>query len=117
MPAFDEADVSAKPAVIRSIPPLDDEQIGRLEDEYRWRLASLRTIDDMVESIVNELEAAQVLERTYVMYSSDSGALWRAAARSPQICIARLAPRAGAPRCGSSPAAAPCSLGNPITTS
>jgi N-acetylglucosamine-6-sulfatase len=44
MPAFDEADVSAKPAFIRSIPPLDDEQIGRLEDEYRWRLASLQAI-------------------------------------------------------------------------
>ena len=58
MPAFDEADVSAEPAFIRSIPPLDDEQIGRLEHEYRRRLTSLQAIDDMVESIVNELETA-----------------------------------------------------------
>ena len=85
---FDEGDLSDKPAFIRSIPPLGDEQIGRLEDEYRRSLASLQAIDDMVESIVNELEAAQVLERTYVIYSSDSGAVLNAAARSPQIYIA-----------------------------
>ncbi|HZA66873.1 MAG TPA: sulfatase, partial [Geminicoccaceae bacterium] len=72
-PAFDEADVSDKPAFIRAIPPLDGEQIARLEDEYRRRLASLQAIDDMVESIVNALEAGGTLERTYVMYSSDNG--------------------------------------------
>jgi arylsulfatase A-like enzyme len=72
-PAFDEADVSDKPAFIRGIPPLDEKRIGRLEDEYRRRLASLQAVDDMVESIVTELEAAQVLENTYVIYSSDNG--------------------------------------------
>jgi arylsulfatase A-like enzyme len=72
-PAFDEADVSDKPAFIRSIPPLDAEQTGRLEDEYRRRLASLQAIDDMVESIVDALEAGNALDRTYVMYSSDNG--------------------------------------------
>jgi len=72
-PAFDEADVSDKPAFIRAIPPLDKEQIARLEVEYRRRLASLQAIDDMVESIVSALEAGGALERTYVMYSSDNG--------------------------------------------
>ncbi|MGH6918952.1 MAG: sulfatase family protein, partial [Geminicoccaceae bacterium] len=72
-PAFDEADVSDKPAFIQGIPPLDREQIGRLEAEYRRRLASLQAVDDMVESIVTELEAAEVLENTYVIYSSDNG--------------------------------------------
>ena len=72
-PAFDEADVSDKPAFIRSIPPLDDEQIGRLEHEYRKRLRSLQAIDDMVEGIVAALEAARVLDATYVIYSSDNG--------------------------------------------
>ena len=72
-PAFNEGDVSDKPAFIRSIPPLDEEQIRRLEDEYRRRLASLQAIDDMVESVLNELEAAQVLASTYVIYSSDNG--------------------------------------------
>jgi arylsulfatase A-like enzyme len=72
-PAFNEADVSDKPAFIRGIPPLDAKQIGRFEDEYRRRLDSLQAVDDMVESIVNALKAAQVLDHTYVMYSSDNG--------------------------------------------
>jgi N-acetylglucosamine-6-sulfatase len=72
-PAFDEADVSDKPAFIASIPPLDQEQIARLEDEYRRRLASLQGIDDMVAQIVAALEAAGELENTYLIYSSDNG--------------------------------------------
>jgi N-acetylglucosamine-6-sulfatase len=72
-PAFDEADVSDKPAFIRAIPPLDEERIARLEDEYRRRLDSLQAIDDMVASIVSALKAGGALERTYVMYSSDNG--------------------------------------------
>jgi arylsulfatase A-like enzyme len=72
-PAFDEADVSDKPAFIRMIPPLDDHEIGQLEREYQRRLASLQAIDDMVASIVEALEAAKVLDNTYVIYSSDNG--------------------------------------------
>ena len=72
-PAFDEADVNDKAAFIRMIPPLDDEQIDRLEREYQGRLRSLQAIDDMVASIVEALQAAQVLENTYVIYSSDNG--------------------------------------------
>ena len=72
-PAFDEVDVSDKPEFIRRMPPLDAEQISRLEDEYQRRLRSLQAIDDMVERIVGTLEAADVLDRTYVMYSSDNG--------------------------------------------
>src|SRR5690606_2890820 len=72
-PAFDEADVSDKPAFIRMIPPLDEEDIGRLEREYRRRLASLQGVDDMVARIVEELEAADMLDNTYVLYGSDNG--------------------------------------------
>jgi N-acetylglucosamine-6-sulfatase len=72
-PAFDEADISDKPAFIRMIPPLDDDEIGRLEREYQKRLASLQAIDDMVASIVEALETAEVLDNTYVIYSSDNG--------------------------------------------
>jgi arylsulfatase A-like enzyme len=72
-PAFDEGDVSDKPEFVRRIPPLDAEQITRLEDEYRRRLGSLQAIDDMVERIVGALEATRQLENTYVIYSSDNG--------------------------------------------
>ena len=63
-PAFDEADVSDKPAFIRMIPPLDQEDVARLEREYQARLRSLQAIDDMVASIVDALDAAQVLDDT-----------------------------------------------------
>jgi N-acetylglucosamine-6-sulfatase len=72
-PAFDEADVSDKPDFIRRIPPLDEERIDRLEDEYRRRLRSLQAIDDMVERIVGALEATREIDNTYVLYSSDNG--------------------------------------------
>jgi N-acetylglucosamine-6-sulfatase len=72
-PAFDEADVSDKPAFIRMIPPLEEEDVARLEREYQARLRSLQAIDDMVASIVDALDAAQVLDNTYVIYSSDNG--------------------------------------------
>ena len=72
-PAFAEADVSDKPEFIRRIPQLDEEQISRLEDEYRRRLRSLQAIDDMVEGIVEALEVTRELDHTYVIYSSDTG--------------------------------------------
>jgi N-acetylglucosamine-6-sulfatase len=72
-PAFDEVDVSDKPAVIRNFPRLDSDAIAWLEDEYRRRLRSLQAIDDMVEAIVGTLEATGVLQSTYIIYTSDNG--------------------------------------------
>jgi len=72
-PSFDEADVSDKPAFIRDLPPLSQEQIDYLEYEYRKRIASLQAIDDMVESIVATLADTGQLDDTYVIYSSDNG--------------------------------------------
>ena len=72
-PAFDESDVSDKPALIRELPPLDEKQLKWLRDEYRRRLASLQAIDDMVETIVRTLDATGQLEHTYVFYTSDNG--------------------------------------------
>jgi len=72
-PAFDEADVSDKPAVIRAFPRLDGPALAWLEDEYRRRVRSLQAIDDMVEAIVGALERAGTLDSTYVVYTSDNG--------------------------------------------
>ncbi len=72
-PAFDEADVSDKPAVIQSFPHLEGHALAWLEDEYQRRLRSLQAVDDMVESIVQTLKATGVLDRTYVIYTSDNG--------------------------------------------
>lgn len=72
-PSFDEADVSDKPAFIRRLPPLNQDQIAYLEYEYRRRIASLQAIDDIVESIIRALNETRQLDNTYVIYTSDNG--------------------------------------------
>lgn len=72
-PAFDEADMSDKPALMQRLPRVDQRRLAQMEEEYRKRLRSLQAIDDMVERIVDTLEAAGILDETYVIYSSDNG--------------------------------------------
>ena len=72
-PAFDELDVSDKPALLSELSPLDAAEIDALERFYRKRLQSLQSIDDLVETIVRTLEATGQLDRTYVIYTSDNG--------------------------------------------
>jgi N-acetylglucosamine-6-sulfatase len=72
-PSFDEPDVSSKPALIASQPPLDAKALHWLEKEYRRRVRSLQAIDDMVERIVEALRDEGRLDDTYVIYMSDNG--------------------------------------------
>jgi N-acetylglucosamine-6-sulfatase len=72
-PAFNEADRSDKPALIRSFPPLTTAQIDELTAEYRRRLDSLATVDEMVRDIVETLEATGELDNTYIVFTSDNG--------------------------------------------
>lgn len=71
--AFDEIDVSDKPAFIRNLSRLSPEQIAAMEDEYRRRLRSLQAVDDMVEILVRTLDDVGELDNTYIVYSSDNG--------------------------------------------
>jgi arylsulfatase A-like enzyme len=71
--AFNEADVSDKPSIIRDLPKLNAEQIAWIEDHYRARLRSLQAVDDLVESIVDTLEETGELDNTYIVYTSDNG--------------------------------------------
>ena len=71
--AFNEADVSDKPSIIRELPKLTPEQIEWIEDHYRSRLRALQGVDDLVESIVNALEETGELDNTYIVYTSDNG--------------------------------------------
>ena len=72
-PAFNEADVSDKPASIRSRPLLTATQISDLGKAYRQRLESLLAVDEGVASIINALQGAGVLQNTLVIYTSDNG--------------------------------------------
>jgi arylsulfatase len=44
-----------------------------MDSYYRHRLQSLQAVDDLVESVVNELETYNLLEDTYIFYTSDNG--------------------------------------------
>lgn len=71
--SFNEDDVSDKPTFISSLPPLTPQQIDRSDEFYRQQLRSLLAVEDMLDSLVVALEAAGVMERTYIFFTSDNG--------------------------------------------
>ena len=72
-PAFNEADMTDKPASMRSRPLLTSTQKSDLQKAYRLRLASLLAVDEGVSSIVKALQNVGVLQNTLVIYTSDNG--------------------------------------------
>jgi arylsulfatase A-like enzyme len=72
-PAFDEADMTDKPASMRSRPPLTSTQKSDLQKAYRLRLESLLAVDEGVGSIIKALQNVGVLQNTLVIYTSDNG--------------------------------------------
>jgi arylsulfatase A-like enzyme len=75
-PAFNEADVGDKPpGLIGSLPLLTNPEIRALEGLHQDRLESLLTVDDLVESIVDTLDAEGVLDNTIILFTSDNGYL------------------------------------------
>jgi N-acetylglucosamine-6-sulfatase len=72
-PSFDEEDVSDKPSWIREIDGLSDEQISEIDDRYRNWLASMLAVDEMVASLVQELEIVGELDNTFIFFTSDNG--------------------------------------------
>ncbi len=44
-----------------------------VDDYYRQRLESMLAVDEMVASLIDELEAAGELDNTYIFFTSDNG--------------------------------------------
>lgn len=72
-PSFNEADVSDKSRFFSKNPLLTDADITLLQEKYRLRIQSLQAVDDLVESVVAELQATGQLNNTYIFFSSDNG--------------------------------------------
>jgi N-acetylglucosamine-6-sulfatase len=75
-PNSNEADVSDKPAYIRTLPPLTPAgeaivQSGR-EDQYE----TLLSVDDAIAGLLSALEDTGRLANTMVVFASDNGANW-----------------------------------------
>jgi len=71
--SFNEEDVSDKPSWIGKTDPLSDDEISLIDDRYRKRLESMLAVEEMVASLIEELEAAGELENTYIFFTSDNG--------------------------------------------
>lgn len=72
-PAFNEADVTDKPDWVASGAPLTDDEIRAIDDEYRLRLQTLQSVDDLVVTIQGALVAAGIADETYIVFTSDNG--------------------------------------------
>src|SRR5215217_1404299 len=72
-PSFDEEDVSDKPSPINAARPISEDEASNIDSRYRKRLNSMLAVDEMVGSLVEELEAAGELDNTYIFFTSDNG--------------------------------------------
>ncbi len=75
-PAFNEDDVSDKPAWIREAPSLDASATARLDNNYRSELQSLQAVDDLVEAVCTALQKAGKWDDTYIIFTSDNGMIY-----------------------------------------
>ena len=59
---------------MKTLPQLNQTEIDYNDVWYRKRVQALQAVDDLVDSIMNRLHASpEVLENTYIMYTSDNG--------------------------------------------
>ena len=72
-PNFNEEDVSDKPSYIRNLPPLTETDIARIDEDWRNRLRSMQAVDELVESVIDTLQATGQLDNTYIFFTSDNG--------------------------------------------
>lgn len=72
-PSFDEADTSDKPSWIRNAPRFSDQDQEWIIERNAVRLRTMLAVDEMVGSLVEELEATGELDNTFVFFTSDNG--------------------------------------------
>ncbi|KAL4443500.1 hypothetical protein ABPG75_011237 [Micractinium tetrahymenae] len=74
-PAFNEsaASIQKKTSFIKQMPPIPMAWDSAYDFVYQLRAESLLAVDDMVERVVQALNATGQLDNTYIFYSSDNG--------------------------------------------
>jgi arylsulfatase A-like enzyme len=72
-PAFNEPDISDKPAWLKDHPSLKPEQIRRIDTAYRKRAQSVQAVDDLIGRLQATLKATGADRDTYLVFSSDNG--------------------------------------------
>jgi N-acetylglucosamine-6-sulfatase len=72
-PSFNEADVSDKPAYIKNLPSLTQDQIDLLEVGHKTQLRTLAHVDDTLKNMLDLLKDRGELANTYVAFATDNG--------------------------------------------
>lgn len=73
-PSFNESDISDKPSVIQALSQTGNEfDEGDANDLFKKRVQSLQAVDELVEEIIQMLEANGELDNTYIIFTSDNG--------------------------------------------
>lgn len=58
---------------VRGLRKQDDDIVEYNDHYYRERLRSLQSVDELVDDVIKRLEAAKLLDNTYIIYTSDNG--------------------------------------------
>ena len=72
LPSFDEKDVSDKPPWIQDWRRLTSDDKAAINDRHEKRVESLRSVDDLVGAVVNQLPPEDLAD-TYIVFTSDNG--------------------------------------------
>ncbi|NML18767.1 sulfatase family protein [Azohydromonas caseinilytica] len=72
-PSFNEPDMSDKPRWMRNLPPVSAWQQRKIDQRYVRLRRATHALDDMVESLVQALQASGQLDNTYIVFTSDNG--------------------------------------------
>ena len=77
-PSFGEADLSDKPAYVRSwfAARWGDNELPGITAAYRATLEALQSVDDLVGDVVGALREAGELDNTVIVFSSDNGLMF-----------------------------------------
>ena len=59
--------------MVWNLEKLDKGNVWALDELYRYRQRALRSVEDLVDTLIGKLDDAGVLDNTYIIYTSDNG--------------------------------------------
>ncbi len=74
-PSFNLGNVAGKPSWVRQIPLLTENDVRLADHLQRFRLRSLRAVEEQIQHVLTALAETGRLENTYVFFTSDNGLL------------------------------------------
>lgn len=74
-PSFNQLDVGDKPSWIRQIAFMSPYAIDECDEFQRWRLRSMRAVEDEIDAVIQALAETGRMDNTFIFYVSDNGIL------------------------------------------